>query len=172
MTGCGGDDDDNGAADPTTPATPTTLAGEVFVDPQGTYTMTIAPDWSEITDRPAPEVEAWRVAGEQDGFVANVNVLSQQVDGLDLERYLELSAENIGDFEQTGSEIVTGANGNQLGVLEYQATDSDIHYLGVVSVENDVAVVATLSAVDAEQLAELRPRVEPYLLTLQPIVEN
>jgi hypothetical protein len=169
-TGCGGDDDDDASNGDST--TPTTLPGELFVDPQGAYTMTIAPDWSEIPDRPVPEVEAWTVAPARDGFAANVTVLSQHVEGLDLERYMEVSGENIGEFEQTGSEIVTGTNGNELGVLEYHATDSDLHYLGVVSVANSVAVVATLSAVDAEQLETLRPRVEPYMLTLAPIIEN
>ena len=145
---------------------------ELFLDPQGTYTMSIPPDWSRMPGIAVQEIEFWALDQSQVGFTDNVSVLTQAAPGMDLDEYLEVSAENMGNLVVLERYTVIGTNGNELGVLESQgtpfgaATDEPIHFLTVVDVLDEVAIVATLSATigtfDARRLAA-----EPYLLTLQ-----
>ena len=149
-----------------------TVDGDVFVDPQGTYTMTISRDWSRMSGAAADDIEFWALDASQVGFTDNVNVLTQDAPDMDLDDYMDISAENMGGLELLDRYSVVGANGNELGVLESQgtpfgaATDTPIHFLTVVDVLDEVAIVATMSA-GLDTFEARRATVEPYLLTLQ-----
>jgi hypothetical protein len=156
------------------PALPTLDQSELFRDPQGTYTMSIGPDWARMPGTAAQEIEFWALDPSQVGFADNVNVLTQDTLGMGLGEYMDTSAESMGNLVVLDQYKVVGTNGNELGVLESRGTpfgaptDEPLHFLTVVDVLDGVAIVATLSATldtfDARRLAA-----EPYLLTLQAI---
>jgi hypothetical protein len=143
--------------------------GVTFDDPQGTYTMRIDPSWVAQPGVVVKEVEDWTVGPTTNGFAPNVNVLTQDAPGLDLAGYMKFGREHMGALKLIDSKIVNGANGNELGLLEYSAPASmgKLHFLATMAVTNGQAVVATLSA-EEDQFAALRDATEPYLLTLQP----
>jgi hypothetical protein len=149
-----------------------TVDGEVFLDPQGAYTMTISSDWSRMSGVADDDIEFWALDSSQVGFADNVNVLTQDAPDMDLDDYMDISAKNMGGLQVLDQYTVVGTNGNELGVLESQgtplgaATDTPIHFLTVVDVLDEVAIVATLSATP-ESFEARRSTAEPYLLTLQ-----
>jgi hypothetical protein len=134
--------------------------------------MTVDRHWTEHSGSIVAEVEAWLVAAPSNGFAANVNVLTQSAPGIDLETYLGLSTKQgpllIQGFRLVRSEVVTGTTGAPLGVIEYtgQTGGRDLSFLAVIALRQGHAVVATLTAPTA-LFADLRTRVEPFLLTLQ-----
>lgn len=155
----------------TTSAADTTVAlpGETFVDPDGTYTLRVSPDWTEqFAAAPAKGIEVWQVAPSVDGFAANVNVITQNTPGIDVEGYLAAGVTSIAPLTVISSEVVTLGN-RRVGVVEYEGTPAGttraLHFLGVVDVADDVAVLATLTATE-DAFASLRSTVERYLLTL------
>jgi hypothetical protein len=149
-----------------------TDAGDVYRDPQGTYTITIGSDWTETSGAMVQEIESWAVAPPSDGFADNVNVLTQAAQGLDLEQYMDLSSQNLGGLDLIEQSTIEGTNGNELGLLEYEGvpagapSDRPLHFLATVAVQDGQAVVATLSA-SADTFEARRSSVEPFLRTLQ-----
>ncbi len=174
LAGCGGGVDwstRNGAPGP--PAAPLTAGvGTTFDDPQGTYTLTIDPTWTEHSGAIVAEIEAWSVGPASNGFTPNVNVLTQSAPGVDLTEYLAISVRNgprlMSDFQLVHSQVLTGSAGQPLAEMEYTAGASGrvVHFLGVVALRNGRAIVATLTTTDTS-FAAIRARVEPFLLTLQ-----
>jgi hypothetical protein len=155
---------------PTSTDTPTTAGlGGQFVDPQGTYTITIGPDWTaKQPDAVGKEIEVWSVAPPANGFVANVNILTQAAPGMNLQQYVDFSARNMGELTLLDQQMIDGTNGNRLGLFEYSGEISGqaLHFLAAFDVLNGHAVVATF-ATDEDSFAALRPTVEPFLRTLQ-----
>ena len=153
------------------PDGPTIGGAEVFVDPEGTYSIEISPEWTEVSGATIDGVEAWRIGVGTAEFQDNVNVLTQTTPGADLESYLEASIEQLGDLQLINSTVTTGANGNELGLVEYAGmvptAPIPVHALASVMVADGKAVVATLTA-DESTFAEARTVAEDYLLTLQP----
>jgi hypothetical protein len=144
--------------------------GASFTDPQGTYTIDIAPKWTKLSGAPVKEIEAWRVALDSGGFTPNVTVLTQDSQGMDLGEYMDFSNQHLGGAHLDYSTTVTGIHGNQLGVIEYDGivpgASTSLHFLAVVDVRNGQAIVATLSSTES-RFATLRDAVEPYLRSLQ-----
>ncbi len=153
---------------PTSVDAPTAGLGTQFVDPQGTYTITIGSDWAEQSSTVGEEIEVWSLARSSDRFVANVNVLTQQAPGMDLQQYVDYSAHNMGEMTLIDHQLIDGTNGNPLGLFEYSGLISgqSLHFLAVFDVLNGRAVVATFTT-DEVSFAGLRSTVEPFLRTLQ-----
>jgi len=147
-------------------------ACKTFIDPQGTYTIIIADAWTEIPGAFVKENEAWAVAEPVDGFAANVNVLTQDALGSDLTGYLDLTVKNLGELKLVDRRTVTGTNGNELGLLEYNGAlpgapaGRTFHVLQTIDLHNGNAIVATLTTAD-DSFDTYRSSVEPFLLTLQ-----
>ncbi len=178
-SGCGGDDSSQRSS--STSGAPLAeldatgrraRAGERYEDPQGAYTMTIGDTWQSKTSQGTPETEYWLVAPAENNFAANVNVITQSVPGVDLERYLDISLKQVGTFDVVRNEVVQGRTGNDLGVLEFIGTqpaltgDKVLHFLAYVSMKRGQAVVATLTSLDGS-FPDRRDEIEPYLQTLQ-----
>ena len=146
--------------------------GASFTDPQGTYTMTVAARWTVQSGGFVKEVESWAIAPAGEGFAPNVNVLTQSAPGMDLTRYIDFSAQNLGELKLIHKSTIEGTNGNELGLLEYSGVasglDRPLHFLATVDVRNGQAIVATFTAPEVTFGRE-RPNIEPYLRTLQAI---
>jgi hypothetical protein len=144
--------------------------GVPFTDPQGTYTIDLAPNWTKLSGAPAKEIEAWQVALHSGGFTPNVTVLTQDSQGMNLGEYMDFSNQHLGGTHLDYSTTVTGIHGNQLGVIEYDGivpgASTSLHFLAVVDVRNGQAIVATLTSSES-RFATLRTSVEPYLRSLQ-----
>ena len=139
--------------------------------PQGSYVLTVAKDWRQVTARD-PETEGWTVAPKRNGFTPNVAVIADSdpeattIDGL-----VDLSLDGlkaIPGFELLERSVVVGAKGQQLGVLSYTASpgDAPIFFLSYTALRPDRVVIATLTATEGT-FEKLRRQVEPYLLTLE-----
>ena len=67
---------------------------------------------------------------------------------------------------------MTGSNGSKLALIEYEGvppstpTGDPLHFLAVIASDGDHVALATLTAT-ADEFANVRPKIEPYLLTLQ-----
>ena len=90
-----------------------------FTDPQGTYTIDISPAWTETSGTLVQEIEAWQIGTGTSQFQDNVNVLTQDTQGLDLQAYLDFSEAHLGGMDLISSEVITGTAGNELGLIEY-----------------------------------------------------
>ncbi len=105
-------------------------------------------------------------------FSPNVNVLTQDALGLDLASYMEFSGENMGSFELIENSMIVGTNGYELGLLEYRgvvpgaSTEQPLHFLATVDIRDGVAIVATLSSIDAD-FNQHREAAEQFLRSLQ-----
>lgn len=166
---CGGDDDDDAAGATSTTAAPEPVEGEAFSDPQGSYTLTVPPGWKAQPGTMVAEIELWTVGEPVDSFAPNVNVLTQAAPGLNLEQYLDASVKSLQEAKGkvTEQKVVTGAAGQQLGVMRYTTEEQEsLKFLGVFSVKDGRAVAATFTAT-AGRFDTALPEVEPYLLTLQ-----
>ena len=146
--------------------------GVRFVDDDGHYSLTIDPAWERLPDMVLDGVEFWLVEARP-GFGANVNVLTEPLPfPLGLAAYLDASVENapmfISDFSLIDERIVDTAAG-KLATVEFTGTEGgrSLHFLQAVMVEDERAVVATLTT-PLDVFDRLRDRVEPYLLTLGP----
>ena len=192
LAGCGSSDSDDARdlGDPitaesgdsgsgttsTTERTSTTSAGPLvsgattFVDPQGTYSIDISPTWTEQSGTVVSEVEAWLIGLGDTQFQDNVNVLTQETQGRDLQEYLDFSTASMGDMELISETIVTGTAGNELALLEYSGVlpgaPIPLHALATVSVDDGTAIIATLTTT-LDTFEEARAEAERYLLTLQ-----
>ncbi|MDQ1295095.1 MAG: hypothetical protein QG608_2980 [Actinomycetota bacterium] len=146
--------------------------GSRFVDPQGGYSIYIGKTWAPMLAARSKDAMMWSLDSSDGGAVPGVNVFSEETDGKDLDDYLQLSAKNMTALKLRKRETVRTADGGVLGVLEYSGSltgrknDREYHFLGVVDVVGERAVVATLAAYE-EDFADLRARTEPYLLTLK-----
>jgi hypothetical protein len=144
--------------------------GVSFTDPQGTYTIELAPKWTKLSGSPVKEIEAWGVALDSAGFTPNVTVLTQDSQGMNLSEYMDFSNQHLGGAHLDYSTTVTGIHGNRLGIIEYDGivagAPASLHFLAVVDVRNGQAVVATLTSTES-RFAALRTTVEPYLRSLQ-----
>jgi hypothetical protein len=167
-----GDDDDDRGAD--APSRPAATDGDAFTDPQGSYTLTLGPEWTDLPSTMVAEIETWAVAEGDSGFTpnVNVNVLTQDAPDMDGDEYMDLTLESLAsiDGEVIDHAFVTGSSGRSLGLLEYVAqppgVNTDLHFIAVFDLQGATAVVATYTATP-EQFDELRASVEPYLLTLE-----
>ena len=141
-----------------------------FTDPQGTYTIDISPAWNETSGTLVHEIEAWQIGIGTSQFQDNVNVLTQDTQGLDLRAYLRFSEGHLGGMDLISSDVITGAAGNELGLIEYSGqlagAPIELHALAAVAVQNGQAEVATLTTT-METFAQARAEAEPYLRTLQ-----
>jgi hypothetical protein len=168
-----------GTADTNRPSPTRTAAaapsdGEVFTDPQGTYTITLGPDWTKLPSAMVAEVETWGVADAAGGFSPNVNVLTQDAPGMDPDEYMRVSLAGLEsiDGELLDHAFVVGPTGASLGLIEYTAQFSgspvDLHFLAVFDLRDGTAIVGTFTATP-DRFDELWPAVEPYLLTLRAL---
>jgi len=141
-----------------------------FTDPQGTYTIDISPAWTETSGTLVQEIEAWQIGIGTSQFQDNVNVLTQDTQGLELQAYLDFSEAHLGGMDLISSEVITGTAGNELGLIEYSGqlagAPVELHALATVAVHNGQAEVATLTTT-MDTFAEARAEAEPYLRTLQ-----
>ena len=151
------------------------VSGEAFSDPQGAYTVRIGKDWGPLPGTFVDEIETWSVAEPADGFGANVNVLTQAAPGMDLSSYLDLTVDSIDTIDELTlieASIVEGANGNQLGLIEYEGVvpgtppGQSLSFLATFDVRDGTAVVATLTALPSN-FESLRSEIEPLLMSLQ-----
>lgn len=147
------------------------LPGEEFTDPEGIYTMSIDPEWVPNHGSVMEAVEVWAVRPPTGRFADNVNVLTQRMGG-DLSAYMDSALQgaraSVDDLALVNRDIVEGASGQELGVMEYTGTQFDrpMHFLQVFLVSDAAAAVATLTTTP-ESFQDTRAAVEPYLLTLQ-----
>jgi hypothetical protein len=132
--------------------------------------MQISPDWVDAGGTFVKEVEAWYISAADGVFRNNVNVLTQDTQGMDLQEYVDFSAAHLGGLELVSATIVPGAFGGEIGLMDYQGTipgaPVPLHALATVAVSDGVAVVATLTTT-LETFAAERVSSERYLLTLQ-----
>lgn len=153
-------------------ASPAPEDAVAFQDPQGFYAIEINSSWERRTDVPSESVEVWVVAEAEGDFQPNVNILRDAPNGMDLTEYMDFSERNLGSLELVGKAVVKGKAGNELGVFEYTgrvpSADRSLHFLAIVSVTEQHAIVATLSALDSN-FSAIRKSVEPYLRTLRPL---
>src|SRR5512133_3696311 len=145
------------------------LDGTAFTDPGGRYTLTVPADWQASDGVAGEGIEVW-LLGDAGGAVAtNINVLTEDVTGMSLQDYLDLSIANAGklvdDFELISSDVVTGSAGQELAVMEY--TGVGLHFLGVFGMSAQGSVVITLTA-SPDDFAAYRDAALPYMLTLVP----
>lgn len=153
--------------------TGTSLPGEEFADPQGTYKLNVDPEWTPNHGALAAEIELWMVGEPSTDFAPNVNVLTQAAANLDLRSYVDLSMQQgsnlIEGFTLVDDQIVEGATRQELGIMEYTGTETgrDLHFLAVFFVENNQAVVATYTGTE-DQFASQGASVESFLRTLRP----
>jgi hypothetical protein len=124
-----------------------------YDDPQGLYVMSISPAWVEVPGTLGPTAEFFTVQPTPDDFNNNVNILNQSADGRDLDGYLALSLDSMGDFEVVDSGKIIGSRGNTLGYIEYTGKaaitgDLPLHFLAVMSVEGDNVTLITLGATE------------------------
>jgi hypothetical protein len=151
----------------------TALAGaERFTDPQGTYTLQVDPAWATLPGAFVKEVEAWSIGIVDDGFTANVNVLTQETTVDDLEAYIDLSLNSMGSFVLVTNDVFTDTDGHRLGEIEFTGVvpmsgiDRPLHFLTYFDFKDGQAVVVTLSTSEAT-FAQAREQAEPYLRTLR-----
>lgn len=143
-----------------------------FADPQGTYTMMVDPAWATLPGAFVKEVEAWSIGIVDEGFTANVNVLTQETTVDDLEAYTDLSLKSMGSFVLVTNDVFTDTDGHRLGEIEFtgvvpmSGVDRPLHFLTYFDFKDGQAVVVTLSASEAT-FAQAREQVEPYLRTLR-----
>ncbi len=196
VSACGGSDDGSTASVPkpsttttsaptTTTSAPTTttsaplentssaLAGERFIDPEGSYQIIVRSEWPSKHGALVEGLELWAVGDPIDGFVPNLNILSEIIpSGMTLDEYVELSIENAGlfvqEFELIDKQIVTAESGQVLASMEYEGSASGrfLRFFAVFGVRDDEAVVATLT-VPPQEYAEIQAEVAPYLFTLE-----
>ncbi|MEZ5225736.1 MAG: hypothetical protein R2710_03420 [Acidimicrobiales bacterium] len=176
LSGCSSSTEDGevvGTSSSTTAATTTVPlpVDELFVDPDGTYQLRVPSTWQANHGLVVAEVELWLVEEPTAGGAPNVNILTQQAPGLTLSEYRDASVGNApaagADFEVLSSELIDGANGQPLALMEYRAGEQQ--YLGVFGMTDaGQAIVATLTA-PADRYDELKAAVLPALLTLEPL---
>ena len=145
------------------------LDGVAFTDPGGHYTLTVSPDWEPRHGIVSEGIEVWLVAEAEGNSVPTVNVVTENVTGMSLGDYVELSISSapnlIAGFELLSRHLVTGSAGQELAVLEYSG--ADLEYLVVIAMGPDGAVLVTLAA-PPDRFARIRGTAYPYMLTLQP----
>jgi hypothetical protein len=110
VAGCGNGSDvtiaPEEAAVPTSAGAPTDALGDVFVDPQGSYTMTIGDDWTPQSGTVAKEIEVWSVPTPSSEVAANVNVLNESALGMDLQQYTDISAKSTGELKLVDQQLI------------------------------------------------------------------
>jgi len=168
VAACGSGDQESTPTEPTTISDPGSV-DEIFVDPDGDYTMKIDPGWRPEPGLLSDEFQLWSVAPpDHDAeIVPNINVLVQQVGELDAADYLEVSVDTgpafLDGFELVDQGIIEGANGQTLATMEY--SDHELHYVGFFAVGHGKAAIVTLTA-SPEQFELISAEVVPYLQTL------
>lgn len=175
-TGSATSDGDGGATDPSSPATggATTIEGAIlWTSPEGTFSMEISPDWTEMNAGSA--VITWSI-NNADAPEANVNITSSQVGQFTAQDYVDVtiaSLANLGTLEVVESGVKEGANGKELGYIETKGEVTSnpgvkVHFYVTVSTGNGLATVATFSATENNYSAAIN-LVRPYLETLQTL---
>jgi hypothetical protein len=148
-------------------------AGDEFRGPKGNYSLRVDPAWEHHGDTPIEGIETWLVAAVRDEFGPNMNVIVENVrQVISFEEYMQASVANLPRVfptaRVTATRFITGALGQRLGVIEYEADPQGVplKFVGVFSVRNTHVAVATLTA-PTDRFAEIRAAVEPYMLTLR-----
>jgi len=148
--------------------------GELFTDPQGTYTIAVDPTWVERHGISTADTEFWVIDESSSEFSPTIQLSTAlNPTELSLEDYLEASIAGtdliLDDFILLDSGTVSGESDRALGMMEFQAVTSglNLHFLVFIGLSDDHAVVATLTA-SPETFEEYRVILEPYLLTLTP----
>ena len=145
---------------------------ETFTDPQGTYTLRVDPAWATLPGAFVKEVEAWSIGIVDEGFTANVNVLTQETTVDDLDAYIDLSLNSMGSFVLVTHDVFTDTDGHRLGEIEFtgvvpmSGVDRPLHFLTYFDFKDGQAVVVTLSTSEAT-FEQARTQAEPYLRTLR-----
>jgi hypothetical protein len=146
--------------------------GTGYSDPEGAYTIRVDPAWELHAGAVVDGVESWFISPVENGFRPNVNVLTQAAPGMSLTDYITTSVQQgpaiMPDFRLV-SQSQFDASGTSLGLLDYIGTYQgyQLHFLAVIGVKGDRAVVATLTAPLAS-FDTWRATVEPYMRTLRP----
>jgi len=146
--------------------------GTGYSDPEGAYTMRVDPAWELHAGGVVEGVESWFIGPVENGFRPNVNVLSQAAQGMSLTDYINTSISQgpkfMPDFRLV-SQSQFDTSGVTLGELDYIGTFQgyQLHFLAVVGMRGDRAIVATLTA-PLPSFDAWRASVEPYLRTLRP----
>lgn len=150
----------------------TSIAGaQLFTDPEGEYTIEINPEWIAEHGAIASGIELWFINDGTDGFAENLNVLTQKIPEMSTQEYLDLSSDSLSTLLEDGSvvesAIVTGHEGQELGIMIYEGTvaGSLDTFLAVFAIEGDSAVVATFVALP-DEFDELSAEVVDYMFTL------
>lgn len=100
----------------------------------------------------------------------DLGILSTPGENIGLDAYIELGVDSLeqtlDDFVFIDSKIVASANGVPLAVIE--VTGSDLHFVQYTFLENDSAVILTLTA-PTERFDQIHAEAEASLLTLSPV---
>ena len=162
------DDETSGQPPESTGQEKPTLDGATFTDPEGHYTLVVPTEWEARHGVAGEGVEVWLVGEPDATFTPNVNVMTEDVVGMSLSDYLALSISNapnvITDFELLSSDLITGAGGQELAVME--STGLGLQFLGVMGMGPDGPVIVTLS-VPPDRFAAIKESAYPYMLTLE-----
>ena len=146
--------------------------GTGYSDPEGAYTIRVDPAWELHAGAVVSGVESWFIGPVENGFRPNVNLLTQAAQGLSLSDYIATSVQQgpalMPDFRLV-SQSQFDASGTPLGLLDYIGTFQgyQLHFLAVIGIKNDQAIVVTLTAPLAS-FDTWRISVEPYMRTLRP----
>ena len=177
-----------GSPSPTAVDIVTSLApavGDTFTDPEGAYTMTVGRDWTKTVGAGDVEglgkvladyAEYWLIPAPSSGFATSLNVVTLPPLGIELADFVAGSGravENMdGDLKAVQTTMVEGANGSQMGYVEYSGVatgreaDGPLHYLVMISLRDHGMAVVTLQA-DEASFEQQRRAAMPYMLTLQ-----
>ena len=81
---------------------------ETFADPQGTHTLMVDPAWATLPGAFVKEVEAWSIGIVDEGFTANINVLTQETAVDDLDASNSAAGDPIGQSSVSSGTTRTG----------------------------------------------------------------
>lgn len=150
---------------------------DAYVDPQGSYTLIVPPDWSPIDPGDdGSSQESWSVPGEP-GAAPSLVVLqtlgNEESEGNGgmisyLYAYQELIPEAFPEpVDFNGVEMVTGSAGDLLGLVDFSTTSDGQRnrFLDVIALDASETVTATFFA-SADLFEALIPSVRSALLSL------
>jgi len=155
------------------PAPPAAPAGTKFKGPKGAYTLVLGKGWTRITNSTAKGTDTWGVAPASGGYKPIVYATSEGAQGLDLPGYLDAALQTMKKMKINliSRKTVVGTNGRTLGMLELAGPITagsrtfKIHFLAVIDLNNDQAVMVTLASTEPV-FSKTRAKVEPFLMTV------
>jgi hypothetical protein len=155
----------------TTGRRPASPGGTPFADPQGAYTVEVAPAWSEV-DSKVSGVEAW-LTGDTDGeFRDNVNISTERAAGLlDVEAavaYVRDQIEKNPSMTVDDTDYLTSTSGRRVGRLTVSNTigGRQARQQAYVVQGPGNLLILTVSALP-DRADRVFAEVEPFALTLR-----